>query len=215
MNARALHVITLFCARARDVPSKLVLARRARQMKLKERKKIEKAEKLAEDKKKQGTFGMTKHAITRREKRAARKSAAAASYSEAEAAVLEEMVDCDGAVPNEDIDRLAIASMGLVEAEHATKEAEKKAEAKKKKKLDDAKELMKAQLEEFERNDQPRRRVASTALLESIQNSITIQGSKSKAKVKPKAAKGKAAKPKASKGKAANKKPAKKAKHYM
>jgi hypothetical protein len=77
--------------------------------------------------------------------------------------------------------------MALVKAEHGTKEAEKDAEAKKKKKLADAKKLLllKEQLLEHERDDRPRRRATLTAMLESIQNGITIQGGESKAK-KPK-----------------------------
>jgi hypothetical protein len=45
--------------------------------------------------------------------------------------------------------------------------------------------LLKEQLLEHERTDRPRRRATSTAMLESIQNEITIQGGESKAK-KPK-----------------------------
>jgi hypothetical protein len=77
--------------------------------------------------------------------------------------------------------------MALVEAEHGTQEAEKDAEVKKSKKLAYAKKLLllKEQLLEHERTDRPRRRATSTAMLESIQNEIMIQGGKSKAK-KPK-----------------------------
>jgi hypothetical protein len=48
-----------------------------------------------------------------------------------------------------------------------------------------AKQKLQEKLEEIEKNDQPRRPATSTALLESIQNQVTIQGSKAK----PKAAK--------------------------
>jgi hypothetical protein len=79
---------------------------------------------------------------------------------------------------DEAIDKSALEAMALVEAEHGTKEAEKDAEAKKKKKLADAKKLLlllKEQLLEYERTDRPRRRATSSAMLESIQNKITIQ----------------------------------------
>ena len=93
------------------------------------------------------------------------------------------MEDCDSAVFDEDIDKGALEAMALViQADHGTKEVEEEADAKKKNKLDDAKKLvaLKEQLTEFERTDRPRRRAIPTALLESIQNEITMQGRKSK-----------------------------------
>jgi hypothetical protein len=70
--------------------------------------------------------------------------------------------------------------------------------------LADAKKLLllKEQLLEHERTDRLRRRATSTAMLESIQNDITIQGGKSKAK-KPKR-KAKANKAKRPKGAASS-----------
>jgi hypothetical protein len=115
--------------------------------------------------------------------------------AEAEATIA---ADYDAAIADEAIDKSALEAMALVEAEHGTKEAEKDAEDKKKKKLADAKKLLllKEQLLEHERTDRPRRCATSTAMLESIQNEITIQSGKSKAK-KPKR-KAKASKAKSS-----------------
>jgi hypothetical protein len=59
-------------------------------------------------------------------------------------------------------------------------------------------------LEEIGKNDQPRRRAASSALLESIQNEVTTQGSKAKPKIKVKAKLNKSKPPKP-KAKAAHK----------
>ena len=158
-----------------EIPNKLVVARRARQVKQnawkKERLNAEKAEEL----RKKGFSGMSKHAITRHEHREARKKAAATNSAEAEATIA---ADYDAAIADEAIDKSALEAMALVEPEHGTKEAEKDAEVKKKKKLADAKKLLllKEQLLEHERTDRPRRRATSTAMLESIQNEITIQG---------------------------------------
>jgi hypothetical protein len=144
---------------------------------------------------------MSKHAITRHEHREARKKAAATNSAEAEATIA---ADYDAAIADEAIDKSALEAMALVEAEHGTEEAEKDAEVKKKKILADAKKLLllKEQLLEHERTDRPRRRVTSTAMLESIQNEITIQGGNSKAK-KPKR-KAKANKAKRPKGAASS-----------
>ena len=93
------------------------------------------------------------------------------------------MEDCDSAVFDEDIDKGALEAMALViQADHGTKEVEEEADAKKKSTMDDAKKLvaLKKQLTEFERTNRPRRRATSTALLESIQNEVTIQGRNSK-----------------------------------
>jgi hypothetical protein len=80
---------------------------------------------------------MSKHAITRHEHREARKKAAATNSAEATIAA-----DYDAAIADEAIDKSALEAMALVEAEHGTKEAEKDAEAKKKKKLADAKKAV-------------------------------------------------------------------------
>jgi hypothetical protein len=76
----------------------------------------------AEELRKKGISGMSKHAITRHEHHEARKKTAATNSAEAEATIA--------------------AAMALVKAEHGTKEAEKDAEVKKKKKLADAKKLL-------------------------------------------------------------------------
>jgi hypothetical protein len=93
----------------------------------KERLNAEKAEEL----RKKGISGMSKHAITRHEHREARKKAAVTNSAEAEATIA---ADFDAAIADEAIDKSALEAMALVEAEHGTKEAEKIAEAKKKKK---------------------------------------------------------------------------------
>jgi hypothetical protein len=156
---------------------------------------------LAEESRKKGFSGMSKHAITRHEHREARKKAAATNSADAEATIA---ADYDAAIADEAIDKSALEAMALVEAEHGTKEAEKDAKVKKKKKLADAKKLLllKEQLLEHERTGRPRRRATSTAMLESIQNEIPIQGGKSKAK-KPKR-KAKANKAKRPKGTASS-----------
>ena len=75
-----------------------------------------------------------------------------ANCAEAEATIVK---DYDSAVVGEDIDKRALDAMALVEADHGTKEAEKEADVKKKKKLNEAKKLvaLKAQLKEIERTD--------------------------------------------------------------
>jgi hypothetical protein len=120
-----------------------------------------------------------KAAATNSAEAEARKKAAATNSAEAEATIA---ADYDAAIADEAIDKSALEAMALVKAEHGTKEAEKDAEVKKKKKLADAKKLLllKEQLLEHERTDRPRRRATSTAMLESIQNEITFQGGKSK-----------------------------------
>jgi hypothetical protein len=104
------------------------------------------------------------------------------------------------------IDNGALDAMAIVAPDHATKGAEKEAQVKQKKKLDEAKKMraLKEQLQEHERTDRPRRRVTSMALLESMQNEVTIRGGESKAKPK-KAKANKAKKPKASSSGDANK----------
>jgi hypothetical protein len=56
-----------------ETPSKLVMARRARQVKLYAREKEAADKRKVEEQRKAGTLGMSKHAITRREKREDRK----------------------------------------------------------------------------------------------------------------------------------------------
>ena len=133
------------------------------------KKSKEEAEKV-EEQKKQGHWGMSKHAITRHEKREARKKAAATNSAESEASII---ADTDGAVADESIDNNgALDVMAIVAPDHATKGAEKEAQVKQKKKLDEAKKmraLKDAQLREHKRRtDRPHRRVTSIALLESI-----------------------------------------------
>jgi predicted metal-dependent peptidase len=111
-----------------ETPSKLVMARRARQMKLHAREKEAADERKVEEQRKAGTLAMSKYAITRREKREDHKLAAAQSSAEAEAVI---MADCDGEVVDENMDNNAMSAMALVEAEHATKEATMVAEEKK------------------------------------------------------------------------------------
>jgi hypothetical protein len=114
-----------------------------------------------------GVLGHVKTCHHSDEHREARKKAAATNSAEAEAIIA---ADYDAAIADEAIDKSALEAMALVEAEHGTKEAEKDAEVKKKKKLADAKKLLllKEQLLEHERTDRPRRRATSTAMLESI-----------------------------------------------
>jgi hypothetical protein len=93
----------------------------------------------AEELRKKGISGMSKHAITRHEHHEARKKTAATNSAEAEATIA---ADYDAAIADEAIDKSALEAMALVKAEHGTKEAEKDAEVKKKKKLADAKKLL-------------------------------------------------------------------------
>jgi hypothetical protein len=150
-----------------EVPNKLVLVQRARQLKQNAWKKEKQDAETAEVLRKKGFSGISKHAITRHERREARKKAAATNSIEAEATIA---ADFDAAIADEleAIDKSALDAMALVEAEHGTKEAEKEAETKKKKILADAKKLLslKEQLLEHERTDRPHRRATS------IQNKI-------------------------------------------
>jgi hypothetical protein len=132
---------------------------------------------------KQGHWGMSKHAITRHEKREARKKTAATTSAEVEAAIRE---DYDGAVADEAIDNGALEAVVLVETDHATKEAEKEAQVKQKNEVSDTKKMLalKEQLRKYERTDRPRRRVTSTASLLSTQNEFTVRGGGTKAKPK-------------------------------
>jgi hypothetical protein len=100
------------------------MARRARQVKLHAREKEAADERKVEELRSAGTLGMSKYAITRREKREDRKLTAVQSSAEAEAVI---MVDYDGnrEIVDEDMDNNAMNAMALVEAEHATKEATK------------------------------------------------------------------------------------------
>jgi hypothetical protein len=61
----------------RETPSKLVMARRVRQVKSHAREEEAADERKVEERRKAGTLGMSKFAITRREKREDRKLAAA------------------------------------------------------------------------------------------------------------------------------------------
>jgi hypothetical protein len=85
----------------REIPSKLVLARRAREVKQNARKKVEADAIKAAAQIRAGVFGMSKHAITWREKWEARRSAAASSGAEAQAIIME---DCDGDIVDEGLD---------------------------------------------------------------------------------------------------------------
>jgi SLT domain-containing protein len=81
------------------------------------------------------------------------KEAAATNSAEAEANIA---ANFDAAIADEAINKSALDAIALVEAEHGTKEAEKEAEANKKRKLADAKKLLlllKYQLLEDERTD--------------------------------------------------------------
>jgi multisubunit Na+/H+ antiporter MnhC subunit len=100
----------------------------------KEKQDGEKAEELRE----KGFSGMSKHAITRHEHREARKRAAATNSAEAEVTIPLLQILMLHAIVDEAINKSALDAMALVEDEHGTKEAEKKVEAKKKKKLADA-----------------------------------------------------------------------------
>jgi hypothetical protein len=125
----------------------------------KEKQDAEKAEEL----RKKGFSGMSKHAITQHEHREARKKAVATDSAEAEATIA---ADFDAAIAEEANSKNALDAMALGDAEHGTKEAEKEAEAKNKMKLADAKKLLllKEHLLEHERTDRPHRRATSTTL---------------------------------------------------
>jgi hypothetical protein len=104
-----------------EVPNKLVVARRARHIKQNAWKKERLNAEKAEDLRKKGFSGMSRHAITRHEDREARKKAAATKSAEAEATIA---ADYDAAIADEAIDKRALEAMALVKAEHGTKEAE-------------------------------------------------------------------------------------------
>jgi FAD/FMN-containing dehydrogenase len=100
---------------------------------------------------------MSIHAITRHEHRLVRRHTQLTNSAEAEATIA---ADYDAAIADEAIDKSALEAMALVKAEHGTKEAEKDAEANKKK--NEKLLLLKEQLLEDERTDRPRRCATST-----------------------------------------------------
>jgi hypothetical protein len=145
----------------------LVVARRAREVKQnawkKERLNVEKAEEL----RKKGFSGISKHAITRHEHREAHKKAAATNINSAEAIIpLLQIMNNGAAIADEAMDKSALEAMALVEAELARRKQRRMQKPIRKinwltpKKL----LLLKEQLLEHERTDRPRRRATSTAM---------------------------------------------------
>jgi hypothetical protein len=113
-----------------------------------------------------------KHAITRQEKRQARRKARddGKQASEADAG----FDDQGQEEVDEAMDAAALAAIEPVcEQENATKKQAANTAAKRKAKLVEAKEL----LAEMERSDRPRRRKASRAMLQALQNKLTYRSS--------------------------------------